>query len=74
MKNVKQIIYTSLAARKRLKERTGYDHKEYFKNKDTAFKELMTSIKNVDLSQNMKLKDRPLLRIEHLVIIFPFQG
>ena len=57
MKNVKQIIYTSLAARKRLKERTGYDHKEYFKNKDTAFKELMTSIKNVDLSQNMKLKD-----------------
>ena len=57
MKNVKQIIYTSLAARKRLKERTGYDHKEYFKNKDIAFKELMTSIKNVDLSQNMKLKD-----------------
>lgn len=30
MKNVKQIIYTSLAARKRLKERTGYDHKEIF--------------------------------------------
>lgn len=57
MKNVKQIIYTSLAARKRLKERTGYDYKEYFKNKDIAFKELMTSIKNVALSQNMKLKD-----------------
>lgn len=57
MKHVKQIIYTSLAARKRLKERTGYVHKEYFKNKDIAFKELMTSIKNVDLSHNKKLKD-----------------
>lgn len=57
MKNVKQIIYTSLAARKRLKEKTGQDYKDYFKDKDFVFKELMTTIKKVNLNQNMNIND-----------------
>lgn len=51
LENVKRAIYTSLSARKKLKERTGIDYNNYFKNVDHNFNELMTSFKNIDLSK-----------------------
>ena len=57
MKNVKRIIYTSLSARKTLKERTNMDYKQYFIDKDISFKELMTCIKQADIKKNPQLKD-----------------
>lgn len=51
LENVKRAIYTSLSARKNLKERTGLDYNNYFKNVDQNFNELITIIKSTDLSK-----------------------
>lgn len=50
LENVKKSIYTCIAARQKLTEKTGYDYREYFKIKDQEFNQLVTLIKGKDLS------------------------
>ena len=50
LENVKRSIYTCIAARQKLSEKTGYDYKEYFKLKDWEFNQLVTLVKGKDLS------------------------
>ena len=50
LENVKRTIYTCIAVRQKLAEKTGYDYREYFKIKDQEFNQLVTLIKGKDLS------------------------
>lgn len=50
LENVKRSIYTCIAARQKLTEKTGYDYREYFKIKDHEFNQLVTLVKEKDLS------------------------
>lgn len=50
LENVKRSIYTCIAVRQKLAEKTGYDYREYFKIKDQEFNQLVTLIKGKDLS------------------------
>ena len=50
LENVKRSIYTCIAARQKLAEKTGYDYREYFKLKDKEFNQLLTLVKGKDLS------------------------
>ena len=50
LENVKRSIYTCIAARQKLAEKTGYDYREYFKLKDKEFNQLVTLVKGKDLS------------------------
>lgn len=51
LENVKRSIYTCIAARQKLAEKTGYDYREYFKIKDKEFNQLVTLVKGKDLSK-----------------------
>ena len=50
LENVKRSIYTCIAARQKLAKKTGYDYREYFKLKDKEFNQLVTLVKEKDLS------------------------
>lgn len=50
LENVKRSIYTCIAARQKLTEKTGYDYREYFKIKDQEYNQLVTLVKGKDLS------------------------
>lgn len=50
LENVKKSIYTCIAARQKLAEKTGYDYTEYFKIKDQELNQLVTLVKGEDLS------------------------